>query len=353
MSTLWIHAGPHKTASTYIQQTLISNKSYLRKKGLLVCPNMHVAKRFRRLFGCGDFESIAGLKFIQKPVSGDKLLSTETLHPQILAARSVDQLKRLSEKIGTKIGLIFYLRNQPEWINSMYCHGIRRMYHSADFADFVRSWFDQKNYKTLDLCKKFENICSSGFETKFIVLGGVRRSDPVSDLLHEIGVEFEPSKLVPVAEGSSNIQPGAKGIWLSKSCKVICDLLAVDTGDLSLKARKVRTIAIRKNWHLERFFGFDNDLYQETVDHFAPTNDAFSRQFLAGAWKDHFPLKSVVKKEYLGPADGDELAELKESFVEALVGMNFPSARLDEAVRLFLGYAKDTNIHASNLGDAT
>jgi hypothetical protein len=33
--------------------------------------------------------------------------------------------------------------------------------------------------------------------------------------------------------------------------------------------------------------------------------------------------------------------------------MNFPSARLDEAVRLFLGYAKDTNIHASNLGDAT
>ena len=351
MSTLWIHAGPHKTASTYIQQTLISNKSYLRKKGLLVCPNMGLAKRFRKFFGSGDFESIASLKFIQKAVRGDKLLSTEALHPQILTARSVAKLQRLSREIGLGIGLIFYIRNQPEWINSMYCHGIRRMYHADGFPAFARSWFVQDNYKTLDLCKKFENIVNSGFQTKFIVLGGARRSDPVSSLLNEIGVAFEPSKLVPVAEGSSNIQPGVKGIWLSKSCKVICDLLGVETSDLRFKARKVRNIAIKKNWHLERFFGFDKDLYEETANHFGPTNDAFARQFLGGSWRDHFPLKSVVKNEYLGPVDCDELLELKESFVEALVGMNFPSARLDEAIQLFLGYAKENNVHASNLRD--
>ena len=59
----------------------------------------------------------------------------------------------------------------------------------------------------------------------------------------------------------------------------------------------------------------------------------------------------MVKNEYLGPADCDELSELKESFVEALLGMNFPSARLDEAVRLFLGYAKDATLCASDLRD--
>ena len=314
---------------------------------------MRVAKQFRQLFGCGDFESIAGLKFIQKSVGGDKFLSTEHLHPSILLARNVEQLQRLSSRVGMKIGLIFYIRNQPEWINSMYCHGIRRMYHADDFSTFVRSWFVQNNYETLDLIKKFENVVSSDFETKFITLGGSPRTDPVVDLLDAIGVAFEPDKLVPVSESSSNIQPGAKGIWLSKTCKIICDLLAVDTNDLRYKARKVRSIAIRKNWHLERFFGFDNDLYRETVDHFAPTNNVFASQFLSGRWKDHFPFKSVVKNEYLGPADGDELSEFKESFLEALVGMNFPAARLDEAVRLFLGYAKDTSIHASNLGDAT
>lgn len=351
MSTLWIHAGPHKTASTYIQQTLISNKSYLRKKGLLVCPNMHVAKRFRNFFGSGDLDSIAALKFIQKDTSGDKFLSTETFHPQILTTRSVERLQSLSSRIGAKIGLVFYIRSQPEWINSMYCHGIRRMYHADEFSAFVRSWFVQKNYKTLDLCKKFENIVNSDLETKFIVLGGARRSDPVVDLLREIGVSFEADKLVPVAEGSSNIQPGAKGIWLSKACKTICDLLAVDTKDLRYKARKVRNIAIQKDWHLERFFGFDQDLYAETVNHFAPTNDAFSRQFLGGQWRDHFPFKSAIKKEYLGPTSRDELLELKQCFVEALEGMHFPSDKLDEATQLFLGYAKESNVDASNLTD--
>ena len=101
------------------------------------------------------------------------------------------------------------------------------------FTDFVRSWFDQKSYRTLDLCKKFENIIGSGIETKFIVLGGVRRSDPATDLLHAIGVKFEPGKLVAAAH--SNIQPGAKGIWLSKACKVICDLLAIESNNLSGK----------------------------------------------------------------------------------------------------------------------
>ena len=349
MSTLWIHAGPHKTASTYIQRTLIASKSYLRKKGLFVCPDTLVGRQFKRLLGRGEFESIAALEFIQKSVRGDKLLSSERLHPMILTARSVERLKRLSGQLGMKIGLIFYIRNQPEWINSMYCHGIRRMYHSEAFTDFVRSWFDQESYRTLDLCKKFENIIGSGIETKFIVLGGVRRSDPATDLLHAIGVKFEPGKLVAAAH--SNIQPGAKGIWLSKACKVICDLLAIESNNLSGKGSKVRNIAIRKKWHLERYFGFDNDLYGETVDHFAPTNDAFAGQFLGGRWKDHFPSKSVVKNEYLGPADCDELSELKESFVEALLGMNFPSARLDEAVRLFLGYAKDATLCASDLRD--
>ena len=318
----------------------MSNKSYLRKKGLLICPSILLAKRIRKLFGCGDFESIASLKFIQKSVHGDKLLSTEAFHPQILTARSIDQLNRLSDEIGTRIGLIFYIRNQPEWINSMYCHGIRSMYHADDFAAFVRSWFVQKNYKTLDLCKKFENVNSSGFEVKFIVLGGASRVDPVASLLHEMGIVYEPSKLVPVQEGSSNIQPGAKGIWLSKSCKVICDSLGVDTKRLRFKAKKVRNIAIRKNWHLERFFGFDTDLYEETVNHYAPTNDSFARQFLGGPWTDHFPIKSVVKKEYLGPANRDELLELKDCFVEALVDMNFPSDKLDAAVQLFLDDAQ-------------
>ena len=59
----------------------------------------------------------------------------------------------------------------------------------------------------------------------------------------------------------------------------------------------------------------------------------------------------MVKNEYLGPADCDELSELKESFVEALLGMNFPSARLDEAVRLFLGYAKDATLCSSDHRD--
>ena len=59
----------------------------------------------------------------------------------------------------------------------------------------------------------------------------------------------------------------------------------------------------------------------------------------------------MVIFEYLGPTDSNELSELKESFVEALLGMNFPTARLDEAVRLFLGYAKDASIYAGDLRD--
>ena len=328
---LWIHAGPHKTASSYIQGVLASQRKNLKKEGLLVAKKP-VAEDFARLFCSGDINAITQLRFIKKSKS-TKLLSTEWLHPIVLEPAGSQRLELLSQAIDAKIGLIFFIRDQPNWINSMYCHTIRRMYHRKNFNDYVHSWCQQKSYWTLDFSKKFENIINKGFPTKFIPLSS--DSDPYLNMLEEINFSCPQFATNGDTIKISNIQPGSKGIWMSIVCMKILNQLDIDLDTLKKRGRVIRKIAIDRNWHLEKYFGFDENLYDQTRNQFKAANSEFAKRFLNSSWEQHFPRKFTFKSVYAGPQIPGELDELENCFEQALRQMEIPDGLLSQALRLF------------------
>ncbi|MAR06794.1 MAG: hypothetical protein CL862_06805 [Cyanobium sp. NAT70] len=334
----WIHAGPHKTASSYIQDILQVNRQHLQQRGVFVAKKSE-AKTFARHFNNGEIEAIRQLKFLRKKGNKCKLLSSEWLHPTILNTDGISKLELLSRKINSKIGLIFFIRDQASWINSMYCHTIRRLYHRRDFAQYAKSWCVQKSYWTLDWCTKFENLNTSGIDHKYIVMSSIKSRDPVEDLMQAIGFSYPQSEWQTKTINSVNIQPGTRGIWLSKICKEICDDLDVNTDELNNRGQEIRNIAIKKRWHLEKFYGFNQDLYNEITTNFDDGNKTFAEKYLNNEWQHFFPHKQVIESVYHSPKDEHELIELQKSLLEALERMNFPKSKIKEASSLFQDYA--------------
>lgn len=340
MSTLWIHAGPHKTASTYIQKHLKINKAYLRKNNL-VWAKRAAKLEFSRLLKSENWQELCELSFLRRKLKKKRLISEEKLHPAILEIEKIQTLEKVAEKTGLKIGIVFYIRDQAEWINSMYCHGIRHMYHSTEFAEYAKSWLYQTNYWTLDLQAKYENLINSNLKTKFIVLSRANKNDPFESLLRSIDISFDPKCLAPVPDDHANIQPGIKGIWLSKACKFICDALDFDTDNLARKGNGIRLIALRKGWHCDQFYGFDDDLYDEVRNHFSQSNKIFFEAYLGGSWERHFPRNNKIQNLYNGPSTSGEFEELEDVLMEALESMGFPVSDLSKASDLFKQYCVD------------
>ena len=62
----------------------------------------------------------------------------------------------------------------------------------------------------------------------------------------------EPSK--------KNIQPGAKGIWMSRVCYQLMESLGFDPDVLNRKGKVIRDLAIERGWDQDKFDGFDQPL---------------------------------------------------------------------------------------------
>ena len=86
----------------------------------------------------------------------------------------------------------------------------------------------------------------------------------------------EPSK--------QNIQPGAKGIWMSRLCRQLVDELGVDPEGLERKGKVIRDLAIELGWDRDKFDGFDQPLLDRVAGFYQASNEAFAQQHWGVSW---------------------------------------------------------------------
>ena len=215
---LWIHAGPHKAASSYVTERLRKNRSTLAAQRVLMdgdnnlLANSIAEKNYQPLE-----QALSGLPSDFQRI----LISSSSLDTRILKRSVLTILRDMASSYGFKLGISYFIRDQQSWLNSVYCHRVRRFRSTQDFPDYCRYIMNNPSSWDISYPSKFSPLKDCPEIAKmFLPLSRlVEITDPFLALTSALGLKEPPGLGWLKGEPSKkNIQPGAKGIWMSRIC---------------------------------------------------------------------------------------------------------------------------------------
>ena len=333
--TFWIHAGPHKTASTYIIKNLRKNGSLLKSQGAIIAQD-NIEDSHHLIHKDWDYFD-QKIKNIPRRI-GHYLLSRETLHTRIVKPGFFEPLLDIATRHGFQLGLIFVLRDQADWINSMFAHRIRRFQEKGSFSHYRKSIQQRDRFRGIDYTSKFEALtCHPEIQTVFIPLSSKARiPDPFLAMVAALSLDQPSDEWSLIDQGESNIQPGKKAIWLSEICRNILIELNINLKNLTHKAHAIRNIAIQNDWQKERYYAFSRSQYQKTRKFYAASNDQFAKHHWGCDWQSLFPDRNLTQRSiYTGPSSRQEKQEMLNVLMQALAQMNVPKEHFPAVRKAF------------------
>ena len=131
---LWIHAGPHKVASSYVTERLRKNRAALATQRVLIDgDNNLLAYTIAEQNYQSLEDALSGLPSNFQRV----LISSSSLDTRILKKSVLTILHDLASLYGFKLGISYFIRDQQSWLNSVYCHRVRRFIRRKNFRNIV------------------------------------------------------------------------------------------------------------------------------------------------------------------------------------------------------------------------
>ena len=321
---LWIHAGPHKAASSYVTERLRKNRAILATQRVLMdgdnnlLANSIAEKNYQPLE-----QALSGLSSDFRRV----LISSSSLDTRILKRSVLTTLRDMASSYGFKFGVSYFIRDQQSWLNSVYCHRVRRFRSTPDFPSYCRYIMNNPSSWDISYPSKFRALMEyPGIVKMFLPLSRqVDIADPFLALTSALGLEE------PIGQGwlkgepsKKNIQPGAKGIWMSRICYQLMESLGFDPDVLNRKGKVIRDLAIERGWDQDKFDGFDQSLLDRVVGFYASSNEAFAREHWGVSWDALFPAKAAAQFVYSGPESEFEKREMRLLMVRVLRELHFP-----------------------------
>ncbi|WP_166015651.1 hypothetical protein [Synechococcus sp. HB1133] len=322
---LWIHAGPHKAASSYVTERLRQNRDHLAAQGVLMdgydncLANAIAQKNYAPVE-----EALATLPSSLHRV----LLSSSSLDDRILSRTALGRLQVLVERQGFKLGVSYFVRDQQSWLNSVYAHRVRRFRETPDFEQYCDYIMHDSDSWDISYPSKFRVLSRfPSIATLFLPLSKqVAIADPFLALVDALGLDAPSGEQGWLAGRSSkqNIQPGARGIWMSALCRRLMVETGFDPEVLKRKGKVIRDLAIELGWDREKFDGFDQSLHDRVSSFYASSNEAFAQEHWGVSWDSLFPVRSAVQQVYSGPEAEAERKEMRGLMVRVLRELRFP-----------------------------
>lgn len=320
-----IHAGTHKTASTYIQSRLSQNRQLLADQDILYTfparsrlkhkPLVSAANkgRWRRWSHYLD-------RFVES--NADLLLSAEQFTRPLCDPARLRRIRRVLRKHGYRLHVVIFVRPQLDYMNSRYAYTLRRLRHSLSFKDYVQSFVSDTHGDIYNYRRFFQPLFDAGVRCTFLPFGR-QFGDPFDQLIQALGLDISLS-YAPAEPGSENVQTGTRGVWLSRLVVERLEKVAHTGRNLKNTSKAVREISERQGWHEERYFGFSDELAAATRRHYAADNQAFAQQAWNKPWDAVFPPQATVQRVY-APESEDEsrrMEQLADQIVAKLASRN-------------------------------
>lgn len=297
MRRVFIHIGMHKTASTYIQQSLQSNRALLRRNFFYF--ENSINNRLKSAASKQKF-SVWQDQLLEADRCGcDLLVSNEALS-HLLASKAKqgfsgcigEWLTEMLNAFGYEIIFIAFVRDQPDYLNSQYVQHIKNFSISMNFDDYAFSMMSHaKSRGECDPYRLFGWITDDvRLQSRFIPFGVDQSKDPFRQLLSAIGVDPDVGwcKRRP-----SNVQLGRlateTALYASQLLKEL-NLCCSTRKDRRIMSRFLKRSGYRTGWSRERFNGLTPVMYETIRLHYREANDSFARAVWGvGSWSDLFP----------------------------------------------------------------
>jgi hypothetical protein len=301
--TLHLHAGPHKTASTYLQARLHANRGALERAGLRYpTPWREQSHRhLARALQAGRFEALERLLSQQRRWSGDLLLSAEHFMPLLERPRALERLRLGAAAHGYRLQVISVVRPQEELLNSFYAHALGRLYGSPDFPAYVRAQLAGRRVRAagrgrwihmaplaLDLEQRFAPLLAAGGVAAAFLPYRPLRGDLYGQLMAALDLPAGPWR--PAAPGKANEQLGRRGLGVAYRINQRLDGLPLrrnhliaDHG-LNRLVERLRARALERGWVQERFSGWEGGLLGRVRQRYAAANERFAARVWGQPW---------------------------------------------------------------------
>lgn len=330
-STLVLHVGIHKTASTYIQKRLKSNQPFLRRVGLLYPKRRRDHCRLAQALRNGDLTpwdrllAQAARKGCRPLVSAE-ILSLVLARPSRSAPGSVLRafLDALDER-STALELVAFVRDQPAYLNSRYTQLIKRLYFTSSFERYLMQTMRSEGESNCDFEDLFGEALACGRVRCTFLPFRSGDADPCERLLQAMGVS-SCADLRPL-EQRVNAQPGWQAVWIAR--RVARRLHNYHPSAWHSSACKVRIrkalerIALQQGWQAEPFQGLSDELLDRLEGRYGPSNERFAQRVWSCSWRDVFPRPTPGPgpRAPRTPAERRELAtHARQLLVEGLAG---------------------------------
>lgn len=335
--TLLIHAGTHKTASTYIQSRMQDNKDNLENNGVKLLDikrKIGAEKILPAIVYSRDIEKLQSFLSQDSPQHQALLYSAEQCTQLLLHKKRLKWFMDALESTDFRLRIAIFVRDQPDYINSMYVQKAKKFLHSVDITSYVwyclrqqRYWFNY-NYMFSGM------IDNPGLDVDFLPYGR-QFGDPFERLMALPGwLQGFQGEWLPSVVCDLNDQPGIKGVHLALNVSRQLESLGVDLSTLRNRARYIRKYLSPLGWGSDRYFGLKNDQIELIRDFYQLSNKRFSKKVWPGfSWRSVFSDQkkqhyNVLDEESLSIAERDEITLLARKVIDDLKEANpdaFPS----------------------------
>lgn len=323
---LIIHAGTHKTASTYIQERLRRNQSALKRLGIRYQDPERCRPKAKKLAAALCKQQWHKWERLFEQHRGhDILLSAEQFCVPLTDQGTIQHLEQLAKRHHYDLSIVIFIRSQLDYINSRYVYSLRRFYHHQSFDDFVENALNgelegepstrgtiTRRSDVFDFWTYFQPLLqahSRGSQITFLPFKK-NNQDPFLALIEHIGLDPSQRWSPCRNQRHMNRSPGTRGVWLARVLSQQLEEANISPKQISNSSQLVLLEEQRQQWRDPAFWGYDSTLAQRVCRHFEAHNQQFAERVWGTSWQEQFPSDenalSRPRSSYEPPSDKDE-----------------------------------------------
>ena len=301
---LIVHAGTHKTASTYIQERLHRNRDLLKSQGVSLQDPEDCKPKPKKLAAelCKKRSRRWKAFFKQQPEGSHRLLSAEQFAVPLTDPDCIRQLEAMADEAGYELHIVIFIRSQLDYINSRYIYSLRRFYHHQTFEQFVDDALKGRlqNEKTkrgkierrqdvFDFWSYFQPLLKArdkGLKVSFLPF---RQGDldPFEQFIFAINLSTELS-WKPCPQRHYNRSPGTRGVWLARLLSQLLKERNISPKVIENSSQIILKEEQRKLWRDPSFWGYSRKLTKKVTRHFEKNNAKFAQAAWNCSWDEAF-----------------------------------------------------------------
>lgn len=302
---LILHAGTHKTASTYIQERLHLNRDLLKQQSIIYQDPCCDRPKAKKLAGelC-KYREKRWRRMLSNHKQGEHLLlSAEQFSVPLTNQKCIQNLEEIANSFGLKLHIVIFIRSQLDYINSRYIYSLRRFYHSQTFEEFVTDALEGEMHSerhqrgritrrqdVFNFWTYFQPLLEakkSGLKVSFIPFKQ-NGNDPFQDLITTIGVSpNQPWK--KCASRHFNRSPGTRGVWMARLLSQKLKEHKISTKSIDNSSQIILREEQRRGWKDPAFWGYSRRLKNQVIRYFKNDNDKFAKAAWGTSWSISFP----------------------------------------------------------------